>query len=376
MQCSDQPGLSRRARLHDLSGRKLPRRARQQQYYESGADHPGAEPAQYRPRLIDSADCITERLIQTRFDERDIHSHVRARSLQQIRPHLQVDSGRLPSISVDAQRDSVLASDRAERFTQHLNNVHKGRVPTELLGQAEVHVWVVSLIISAEESSCFKSILSLDEQERAARFRKIRDAQRYVAARGSLRSLLGVYLTIEPNRLQFAYDAFGKPRLAGEEPLTSMRFSVSHSDDLALFGFARGHEMGVDVERIHPDIDVEDLAARYFSPNEFKKLRSLPADQQREAFYCGWTRKEAYLKGRGEGLSFPLDRVEVSFAPDEPAMILQASGDRGVSRRWIVQHLSPAPGYIGAAAVEGRDITFRCFGCDPVFQRGRESACQ
>ncbi len=267
---------------------------------------------------------------------------------------------------MDVQRDFVLASDRAERFIQDLSNVHRDRVLTEFLSQAEVHIWVVPLVISAEKSSYFKSILSLDEQERAGRFRKIRDAQRYVAARGSLRSLLGEYLRIEPDRLQFAYDAFGKPHLAGEEPLASMRFSVSHSEDLALFGFARGHTNGVDVERIRPDIDVEDLAARYFSPSEFQKLRALPADQQREAFYCGWTRKEAYLKARGEGLSFRLDRVEVSLTPGEPAMILKASGDRGVSRRWIVQHLSPAPGYIGAAAVEGRDIAFRCFKYEPV----------
>jgi 4'-phosphopantetheinyl transferase len=267
---------------------------------------------------------------------------------------------------VDVQRDFVLASDRAERFIQNLNNVHRGRVLTEFLSPTEVHLWVGPLVISAEKSSYFKSILSLDEQKRAGRFRKIRDAQRYVAARGSLRSLLGTYLAIEPDRLQFAYDPFGKPRLAGEETLTSIRFSVSHSGDLALFGFARGHKIGVDVERIRPDIDVEDLAARYFSPNEFKKLRSLPADRQREAFYCGWTRKEAYLKARGEGLSFPLDRVEVSLTPNEPA-ILKASGDPRLSRRWIVEHLSPAPGYIGAAAVEARDIAFRGFGCESVF---------
>jgi 4'-phosphopantetheinyl transferase len=224
------------------------------------------------------------------------------------------------------------------------------------------------LVISAEKSFYFKSILSLDERERAGRFRKIRDAHRYIAARGSLRSLLAAYLTIEPDRLRFTYDTFGKPRVAGEETLTSMRFSVSHSGDLALFGFARGHKIGVDVERIRPDIDVDDLATRYFSPNELKKLRSLPAGQQREAFYSGWTRKEAYLKGRGEGLSFPLDRVEVSLTPDEPAMILKASDDRNVWRRWIVQHLSPVPGYIAAAAVEGRDIAFRCFKCESLFR--------
>jgi len=276
---------------------------------------------------------------------------------------------------VDVQRDFVLASEQAERLIKDFNNVRRGRAVTKSLDQDEAHLWVVPLGISAEKSSYFKSILFVDEQERAGRFRKIRDAQRYIATRGSLRILLGGYLTIEPDRLRFAYDPSGKPRLAGEETLTSIRFSVSHSDDLALFGFARGHKIGVDVERIRPDIGVEDLAARYFSPNEFKQLCSLPADQRREAFYCGWTRKEAYLKARGEGLSFPLDRVEVSLTPHEP-VILKASSDPGVSRRWILQHLSPAPGYIGAAAVEGRDMAFRYFKCESVFLGGRQGVCE
>jgi 4'-phosphopantetheinyl transferase len=280
--------------------------------------------------------------------------------------HLQLDSHRLPLVSVQVQRALGVASDRPDRFRQGLNNVQWSRLVPEFLSQAEVHLWIAHLEICAEKFSYFKSILSLDERERAGRFRKIRDAQRYVAARGILRSLLAAYLMIEPDRLRFAYDAFGKPRVAGKETLSSMKFSISHSDDLALFGFARGHRIGVDVERIRPDIDVEDLAARFFSPNELKKLRSLSADQQKEAFYSGWTRKEAYLKGRGEGLSFPLDRVEVSLTPDQCAMILKTSDDHDVWRRWILQHLSPAPGYIGAAAVEARDIAFKYFSCEPV----------
>jgi 4'-phosphopantetheinyl transferase len=234
------------------------------------------------------------------------------------------------------------------------------------LGEDEVHLWVVTLAVIPEKSSYFQSILSLDEQERAGRFQKIRDAQRYVAARGSLRSLLGGYLAIEPGRLQFVCDAFGKPRLAGELRVTSVSFSVSHCDDLALFGFVRGHKIGVDLERIRTEIEVEDLAKRYFSPNEFQRLCSLSADQRREAFYCGWTRKEAYLKGRGEGLSYGLDGVEVSLTPDEPVIILGASDDPDVSRRWTVQHLSPAPGYVGAVAVEARNIAFRCLSREPA----------
>ena len=234
------------------------------------------------------------------------------------------------------------------------------------LGEDEVHLWVVTLAVIPEKSSYFQSILSLNEQERAGRFQKIRDAQRYVAARGSLRSLLGGYLAIEPGRLQFVCDAFGKPRLAGELRATSLSFSVSHCDDLALFGFVRGHKIGVDLERIRTEIEVEDLAKRYFSPNEFQRLCSLSADQRREAFYCGWTRKEAYLKGRGEGLSYGLDGVEVSLTPGEPAIILGASDDPDVSRHWTVQHLSPAPGYVGAVAVEAGNIAFRCLRWEPA----------
>jgi 4'-phosphopantetheinyl transferase len=234
------------------------------------------------------------------------------------------------------------------------------------LGEDEVHLWVVTLAVIPERSSHFQSILSFEEQERAGRFQKIRDARRYVTARGSLRSLLGGYLAIEPGRLQFVCDAFGKPRLAGEVPLTSVSFSVSHSDDWGLFGFVRGHKIGVDLERISTGIDIEGLAKRYFSPNEFQKLWSLPAEQRREAFYCGWTRKEAYLKGRGEGLSYGLDGVEVSLAPGEPAIILGASDDPDVSRHWTLQHLSPAPGYVGAAAVEANNIAFRYLRWEPV----------
>ena len=234
------------------------------------------------------------------------------------------------------------------------------------LGETEVHLWVAPLDVTPEKSAHFRSLLSRDEQERAGRFHKTKDARRYEAARGSLRSLLGAYLANESDRLRFAYDAFGKPHLAGELPLTSVNFSISHSNDWGLFGFVRGHKIGVDLERISTDIDIESLARRYFSPAECQKLWSLPADQRRRAFYCGWTRKEAYLKGRGEGLSYELNQVEVSLAADEPAVVLGATDDPNVSRKWTVQHLSPAPGYVGAAAVEVGNIAFRCLRWEPV----------
>jgi 4'-phosphopantetheinyl transferase len=227
------------------------------------------------------------------------------------------------------------------------------------LKEGEAHLWFVSLALVSDKISDFKSLLSADEQERADRFRAVQDADRYVAARGWLRTLLGSYLSIEPHRLQFSYDSFGKPHLSDNAP--SMSFSVSHCDDWGLFGFTHQHRIGVDLERVREGINVEDLAQRFFSENELRKLRSLPPAQQREAFYRAWTRKEAYLKARGEGLSFGLDRVEVSLAPDEPAMILSAADDPGISQRWAVQHLLPRPGYVGAATVEASNIEFKYF---------------
>jgi 4'-phosphopantetheinyl transferase len=229
------------------------------------------------------------------------------------------------------------------------------------LGNAEAHLWVVALDDVPEGLPDFRSILSPDERERAGRFLSDVDARRYMAARASLRSLLGAYVGIEPSELRFIYDRFGKPGLGGEAQAASVRFSVSHSADLGLFGFVRKHRMGVDVEHVRTDIDVEGLAKNHFSRNEFEKLRSQPSDRQLEAFFCCWTRKEAYLKARGEGMSHGLDRFEVSFTPGEPVAILCADDDPDVSRRWTLEHLSPEPGYLGAVAVETANVTFQCF---------------
>jgi 4'-phosphopantetheinyl transferase len=229
------------------------------------------------------------------------------------------------------------------------------------LGNAEAHLWVVALDLVPERLPDFQSILSPDEQERAHRFLNDMDARRYMAARASLRSLLGAYVGIEPSELRFTYDRFGKPGLGGEAHAASVRFGVSHSEDLGLFGFVREHRMGVDLEHIRADIDVENLAKNHFSQNESQKLRSLSSDRQLEAFFCCWTRKEAYLKARGEGMSYGLDRFEVSLAPGEPVAILRADDDPDVSRRWTLEHLTPAPGYLGAAAVETDNVTFKCF---------------
>lgn len=226
------------------------------------------------------------------------------------------------------------------------------------LGSGEVHLWVASLRRERGVLSTFEATLSQDEKERAHRFKKVEDADRYVAARGLLRNLLGTYLALSPGQIQFEYNALGKPHLVTKEGVHSLNFSVSHSDELGLFGFARQYRIGVDLECNRSEFDFDDLVERYFSLAEVERLRSLPADQQKEAFYRGWTRKEAYLKARGDGLSYPLEKVEVTLTPDEPALLLGVADDPDASHHWVLQHLSPAMDYIGAVAVETDRVSF------------------
>ena len=233
------------------------------------------------------------------------------------------------------------------------------------LHQNEVHLWSVSLETASEKLGYFRSTLSADEKERVDRFLKIEDGERYTITRGALRFLLGAYLAIEPGEIEFAYNALGKPSLAGMGAQPALNFSVSHSGAQALLGFARGRRIGVDLECVSPEPDVLELAERYFSSNEFETLRSLTAEMQHEAFYCGWTRKEAYLKARGEGIFFGLERVEVSLVPGKRAKIKKVSDDPNASENWILEHLLPAPNYIGAVAAEGHDLTFRYFRWEP-----------
>ncbi len=234
------------------------------------------------------------------------------------------------------------------------------------LGDAEAHLWLVDLDLIPERMTDFASILSEDERDRARRFLKQVDAERYASARASLRCILGSYLQLNPRQLRFAYSNFGKPHLADEGHAAPLHFSVAHSAALALFGVGRSHNIGVDLERMRDDVEVIDLAARFFSPREAEILRSLTGARRLEAFFCGWTRKEAYLKARGHGLSYGLDRVEVALEPGEPVVIIGAQDDPDVSKRWTLQHLSPAPGYIGAAAIEAPNMTFQMFRWTPT----------
>lgn len=220
------------------------------------------------------------------------------------------------------------------------------------LSRNDVHIWWAALDQTLPRIEQMAEILSENEGMRAGRFHFERDRRRFIIGRGTLRMLLSLYLDMEPDQLKFYYGAYGKPYL-DQDGNSAMKFNLAHSHELAVYAFALGREMGVDVEYVRHIPDIEQIAASFFSQQENAVLKSLPKDQKRDAFYNCWTRKEAYIKAIGEGLSHPLDQFDVSLTPGKPAHLLKVAGDTEEASRWQLKALTPASGYVAALAVEG-----------------------
>ena len=223
--------------------------------------------------------------------------------------------------------------------------------PLELeLDERELHVWRVSLAAGDGPADLGWATLSPDERARARRFHFDHDRRRFVLARGALRRILARYVWREPAQLVIAYGEGGKPELA--DARRRVEFNLSHSDELALIAVGRHGALGIDVERARPVPDMDELARRFFAPGESATLAAVAPERRAEAFFACWTRKEAYVKARGEGLSMPLASFEVSLAPGEPARLVRTTGDAAGPPRWSLHDLRPQPGYIGALAGE------------------------
>jgi 4'-phosphopantetheinyl transferase len=238
------------------------------------------------------------------------------------------------------------------------------------LGPRDVHVWRIALVQPERVIEHYRELLAADEIERADRFYFAKDRTRFTVARGAMRHLLGTYLSLGPREISFTYGPQGKPDLAAPQSNSGLRFNLSHSGEIALLAVARNMELGVDVEQIRADFASGEIATRFFSPEECAKLAALNANQSVDAFFNCWTRKEAYIKARGEGLFIPLDSFEVAFAPgEEPALLQVKSGDDFFSR-WRFHALHPGAGYKAALAVEGSDHVLRLWEWSPQYRPG------
>ena len=222
----------------------------------------------------------------------------------------------------------------------------------------EVHVWRVDVRSAYANRDDLWRVLAKDERQKATNLLFEDDRKRFVVSRGVLRVLLGRYLCVQPGSLVFGHNPHGKPYLLGT---AGVRFSVSHSHDLVLLAFVRDRDIGVDVEHIREDLGLDEIAARHFSTREVAALRSLPNSLRKEAFFACWTRKEAFAKAKGRGLTLPFNRFEVTLTPGEPAMLLNVEEDIREPFRWTMQELIPGPGYAAALVVEEHTVRSSCW---------------
>jgi 4'-phosphopantetheinyl transferase len=218
------------------------------------------------------------------------------------------------------------------------------------LRKSDVHVWATRLDLRLEDLQSDVWLLGAAERERAARFHFDRDRIRFLATRIALRKLLSLYLKKAPAQFDFHYGTNGKPFLPHWR--NEFYFNVAHSEEVALIALTRFAEVGIDVEKVRPLPDAQELVARFFSPREAAAFRALPGETQGGAFFNLWTRKEAWLKAVGEGIAHSLNLVEVSFLPGEPARLLNIAGDRATAVQWTLRDLAPAGGYTAALATQ------------------------
>lgn len=253
------------------------------------------------------------------------------------------------------------------------------------LPPGKVHIWRASQSVEPPVLSRLHALLDSTEKARAERFVFQRDRDRFIVAHGILRELLGVYVGCAPAEIEFDRGPRGKPslRAAGTpsrldpadasrfdrakksevshaSQTSRIRFNVSHSQGLAAFAFALDRELGVDVEQIRDNFGGEQIARHYFSPDEVTELMALPPETRAEAFFLCWTRKEAYIKARGEGLYIGLATFSVSLTPGAPERLRAEDASR-----WELRSFQPKEGYAGALIAEGHDLELRFFDWRP-----------
>ena len=236
-----------------------------------------------------------------------------------------------------------------------------GLRPSKLsIRSEEVHVWRASLNLPRSQVQTLESNLVPEEIGRALRFCSANDRRHFIVARGVLRSILGFYLDVEPRQIEFCYGASGKPAIGAPVCSDTLSFNLSHSAGLAVYAVTRKRQIGIDVERVRPLPECDEIATRFFSPGEAKVIRAVPSELKNETFFRCWTRKEAYIKATGEGLSLPLHLFHVSLSTAGRTALVTAP-DPSERYRWSLQEFEPAPGYISALVVEGYDWHPKCW---------------
>ncbi len=225
----------------------------------------------------------------------------------------------------------------------------------------DADIWRVSLDRTPGEIRLLFKSLSAEEQERADRLRFPVHRNRYIASRGFLRQILGGYIHIAAQEIRFLSGFHGKPQLNVFPGKTDLQFNLSHSHGLALYAVSRKQNIGIDVEYLGRACNALKIARRFFTPGEAEMIAGLPEKIRWRAFFTCWTRKEAFLKAKGVGLSIPLNRFAVSVLPEDPPVLLHAAWDREEHAKWQLFDIDPGRDYVATLAVERGVSRFRFF---------------
>jgi 4'-phosphopantetheinyl transferase len=227
------------------------------------------------------------------------------------------------------------------------------------LGANEAHVWRASLDQPADIIAKLASLLSHDEYQRAMRYHRPVDRDRFIVGRGILRKIVSAYIALPPGQLRFTYNEYGKPSVSDDQNDRALNFNLSHSAKLVLYAVTRGRDVGIDVEYIREDFATLETAEHFFSKDEVAALKTLSTDKRTIGFFNCWSRKEAFIKAKGMGISYSLDRFTVSLAPGEPPALLKVDDDKREVARWKMYELSPGSGYTAALIVASPPITLK-----------------
>jgi 4'-phosphopantetheinyl transferase len=232
----------------------------------------------------------------------------------------------------------------------HANGEWRLPADKRALSDDEVDVWRLSLDPLGSMVSEFRARLSAEENDRAEKFKFQKDRKRYTVSHGLLRVILSLYANVSPEELKFTENQYGKPELVHPSGL-NLTFNLSHSHERALIGIARGRQIGVDIEYVKKDFEWQEIIEKFFSPREVQMINALPKDIQHRAFFTCWTRKEAYVKATGMGLSLPLKEFDVSPVPGAATLLLSHKE----ASEWSMKEVDVAESYVATVAVEGRD---------------------
>ena len=230
-----------------------------------------------------------------------------------------------------------------------------------MLAVDDVHVWIADLDNWSGHNKYYYEVLNDGERSRARRFLRPYDHKHFVAAHGILRTLLGLYLRLDPRTVRFVVGTFGKPALDPDIHDVPLRFNISHSKGYALFAFTHRREVGIDIEHTRSIDNMEHIAQRFFSAREAATMLALPVHERERAFYACWTRKEAFIKANGRGLTQTLSSFDVEVAPDKPAALLAIEGAPNEAARWSLRSLQTVPDFHATVAVEGNGWTLSCW---------------